>query len=65
MLQEDEEAEPPDTPEDLKQMRRELKGWQRAQHLLDAAGFRRMGELEDDIAHREKKFKKTGPRMWV
>ena len=38
----------------------ELAGLQRAQHLLDAAGFARMGELEYDIKEREKKRTRYG-----
>ena len=57
---EEEEEEAPDTPPDLKLLRRELKGFHRAQHVLDANGFKRLGELEFDVAEREKKFQKTG-----
>ena len=41
-------------------LKRQLHGMHRAQHLLDAAGLMRMGELEFDVADRQKKFTKYG-----
>ena len=45
----------PDTPPSLAVLKRQLHGMQRAQHVLDAAGLMRLGELEFDIKEREKK----------
>ena len=45
----------PDTPPSLAALKRALHGMQRAQHVLDAAGLMRLGELEFDIKEREKK----------
>ena len=53
-------TESPETPEDLNDLRRQLAGYRRAQETLDTAGLKRMGELEFDLAQREKKFRKTG-----
>jgi hypothetical protein len=45
----------PDTPPSLAMLKRQLQGMQRAQHMLDAPGLMRLGELEFDIKEREKK----------
>ena len=49
----------PETPPSLALMKRQLAGMRRAQHLLDAAGLMRMGELEYDIAQRESKMARS------
>ena len=49
-----------ETPPSLALMKRQLAGMRRAQHLLDAAGLMRMGELEYDIAQRESKMARSG-----
>jgi hypothetical protein len=36
-------------------LKRQLQGMQRAQHMLDAPGLMRLGELEFDIKEPEKK----------
>ena len=48
-----------ETPPSLALMKRQLAGMRRAQHLLDAAGLMRMGELEYDIAQRESKMARS------